>query len=160
MDPSNGKSRHYPSGRMIEKRMSFINREYIQVNASNGWSVPMIGFNRSGYLTVQTLGNAGLYAVSSNITTPLSQWIHVSLTYSSRRGIRLFVNGSLVSRNSTFSDYSASGQMCTITVGTYLPPDQGMGIISAISLAQYRGKVDELKIFSRELTASEISQLP
>ena len=120
----------------------------------------MIGFNKSGYLTVQTLGNAGLYAVSSNITTPLSQWTHISLTYSTRRGIRLFVNGSLVSPNSTYSDYSASDQMCTITVGTYLSPDQGTSINSAILLDQYRGKVDELKVFSRELTASEISQLP
>lgn len=120
----------------------------------------MIGFNQSGFLTAQTWGEAGFYAVSAETTTPSSLWTHVSVTYSTELGIRLFINGNLVSSNSTYSDYSASGQMCTITVGTYLPPNIVMPINSAILPEQYRGKVDELKIFSRELTLDEISRLP
>ena len=121
--------------------------------------MPMIGFNATGYLTGQTLGLAGVYAVSANTSIPVQLWSHVSLTYSVSRGIRLFINGRLVSDNSTYSDYFASGQMCTITLGTFLPSIPHAIVNGNIVLGQYSGKIDELKIFARELTANEIIEL-
>jgi len=120
----------------------------------------MIGFNSGGSLVVQTLSRNGIYSASlTNETLSLNQWSYISMTYSTTNGIRLFVNGSLVSGNVTFNDYSASGNMSTITIGTCLQPNTCAANQTRIVLSQFGGKIDELKIFSRELSTSEVYQL-
>jgi hypothetical protein len=60
----------------------------------------MIGFNSGGRLVVQTLSINGIYSAAfKNRTLSLNQWTYISMTYSTTNGIRLFVNGSLVSGN-------------------------------------------------------------
>jgi hypothetical protein len=120
----------------------------------------MIGFSNTGLLTIQTLSSNGTYAASLiNGTLPLNIWTHVSMTYSTTNGIQLFVNGSLVNINNTYIDYSASGEFCTIVVGTCLQPNTCAAYETKIVPSQFEGMVDELKIFSRELSANEIEQL-
>jgi hypothetical protein len=120
----------------------------------------MIGFNSRGYLVVQTLSINGIYSAAlTNGTLSLNQWTYISMTYSTTNGIRLFVNGSLVSENVTFNDYSASGDMSTITIGTCLQPNACASNQTRIMLSQFGGQIDELKIFSRELSTSEVYQL-
>jgi hypothetical protein len=120
----------------------------------------MIGFNSGGYLVVQTLSINGIYSAAfTNGTLSLNQWTYISMTYSTTNGIRLFVNGSLVSGNVTFNDYSASGMMSTITIGTCLQPNACASNQTRIVLSQFRGEIDDLKIFSRELSTSEVYQL-
>jgi hypothetical protein len=120
----------------------------------------MIGFNSRGSIVAQTLSRNGIYSASlTNGTLSLNQWTFISMTYSTTNGIRLFVNGSLVSGNVTFNDYSASGNMSTITIGTCLQPNACASNQTRIVLSQFRGEIDELKIFSRELLASEVYQL-
>ncbi len=120
----------------------------------------MIGFNSGGRLVVQTLSINGIYSAAfKNRTLSLNQWTYISMTYSTTNGIRLFVNGSLVSGNVTFNDYAASGNMSTITIGTCLQPNACAANQTRIVLSQFRGEIDELKIFSRELSTSEVYQL-
>jgi len=120
----------------------------------------MIGFNENGYLTIQTLSIKGIYAISLVSTMlSLNTWTYVCMTYSLTLGIRMFVNGSLINTYNTFSDYSASGEMCTITVGTCLYPTTCAMYITQIVVSEFRGKIDELKIFSRELSITEVYQL-
>ena len=120
----------------------------------------MIGFNSGGSLVVQTLSRNGIYSAAfTNGTLSLNQWSYITMTYSTTNGIRLFVNGSLVSGNVTFNDYSASGMMSTITIGTCLQPNACAANETAIVSSQFQGEIDELKIFSRELSASEVYQL-
>ena len=124
------------------------NGTILQVSSSNNWSVPMIGFNKDGYLTIQTLSLYGIYSATYNYSLlPLNTWTHVCMTYSSTNGIRLFVNGLLVISNNVFTDYKASSDRCTITIGTSLNQN-----------AQFHGMIDDLKIFSRELNSIEIQQ--
>jgi hypothetical protein len=121
--------------------------------------VPTIGFNSRGYLVVQTLSRNGIYSAAfKNRTLSLNQWTYISMTYSTTNGIRLFVNGSLVSWNVTFNDYSASGMTSTITIGTCLQPNACVANKTVIVSSQFRGAIDELKIFSRELSTSEVYQ--
>jgi hypothetical protein len=130
------------------------------VSSSNGWCVPMIGFNKNGSLTIQTLGKHGIYAISLVSTMlSLNTWTYMCMTYSLTLGIRLFVNGSLINYNNTFTDYSASGQMSTITIGTCSQPNACSTNQTKIIPFQFYGKIDELKIFSRELSSIDVAQL-
>ncbi len=81
------------------------------------------------------------------------------MTYSTTNGIQLFVNGSLVNMNNNYTDYLASGEFCTIVIGTCLQSNVCGGYQTKIVPSQFQGKVDELKIYSRELSATEIQQL-
>jgi hypothetical protein len=121
----------------------------------------MIGFNSTGYLTTQTLSSNGIFATSKTSgVLSLNTWTHVSMTYSTRNGIRLFVNGSLAnSNNNTYHNYLASGEMCTIVIGTGLWPTACNINQTKIVPSQFRGMIDDLKIFSRELSQTEISQI-
>lgn len=120
----------------------------------------MIGFNSTGYLTIQSLSSNGIYATSLfNETLPLNLWTHISMTYSTINGIQLFVNGFLSNSNNTSFDYLASGEINTIIVGTCLQPNLYAVNQTKIVLSQFRGEIDELKIFSRELSIDEIHQL-
>ncbi len=122
----------------------------------------MIGFDNTGYLTIQTWSNNGLYTITSTaIMLSLNVWSHVSMTYSLTDGIRLFINGLLVGNNNndTLNSYVASGEMVTITVGTCLQPNTCAFNQTKIVPSQFRGKIDELKIFSRELSINEVFQL-
>ncbi len=117
----------------------------------------MIGFNSTGYLTIQTLGSNGIYATSLvNGTSLLNKWTYISMTYSTMNGIRLFVNGSLSNSNNSSSDYLASGQFGTIIIGTCRQSNLCVVNQTKIVPSQFRGKIDELKIYSRELSMSEI----
>lgn len=120
----------------------------------------MIGFSNTGLLTIQTWGKYYIYATSLiNETLPLNIWTHVSMTYSTTNGIQLFVNGSLVNIYNAYTDYLASGEFCTIVIGTCLQPNVCGGYQTEIVPSQFQGKIDELKIYSRELSTSEIEQL-
>jgi hypothetical protein len=120
----------------------------------------MIGFNSNGHLTIQTLGSSGIYTASLiNETLSLNTWTHVGMTYSTSNGIRLFVNGLLENSNNASCDYSASDEMSTITIGTCLQLNMCAVNQTIIVPSQFRGKIDELKIYSRDLSESEIYQL-
>jgi hypothetical protein len=124
------------------------------------WCVPMIGFSSRELLTIQTVSSNGIYATSFfNKTLPLNIWTHVGVTYSITNGIQLFVNGSLMNMNKTFTDYWANGEFYTVVVGTCPQRNTYPVAQTDIVPSQFQGKVDELKVFSRELSASEIQQL-
>ncbi|CAF1115306.1 unnamed protein product [Adineta steineri] len=130
----------------------------LQVSSSNGWCTPMIGFNQKGYLTVQTLGKNGIYTASYTALS-LNQWTHISMTYSTTNGIRLYVSGNLQSSNNNYNDYAASGAMNTITMGNPAQWDKCTSDDTGIIQSQFQGKIDELKIYSRELSKTEVYQL-
>ena len=120
----------------------------------------MIGFDTSGRLSIQTLGNNGLYATSLIFgTVSLYNWTHVGMTYSIANGIQLFVNGSLANKNNTYRSYTASGQMNTLIIGSCVQWSACALNQTQIVPSQFRGKIDELKIFSRELSVNEVQQL-
>ncbi len=148
------------TGKTFLREKTIVHLLIFQVSSSNGWCVPMIGFNEDGSLTIQTLSSEGIYAVTLTSTMlSLNAWTHVCMTYSLTFGIQLFVNGSLMNSNNAFTDYSASGEMCTITVGTCLQSDTCAVNQTEIVPFQFHGKIDELKIFSRELSTNEIYNL-
>ena len=81
------------------------------------------------------------------------------MTYSATNGVQLFVNGSPFKNTEIINNNKVSGGRYTITIGTYLQPNTCTVSQTQIIPSQFSGKIDELKIFSREISSHEISTL-
>ena len=120
-----------------------------------GWSLPMIGMNNVGQITAISWNGSNSFPAAGPVV-PANSWTHVVSTYSVSYGLRLYVNGSLSNASLPFS-YQGSWQPNNLIVGTshafvnnsWWPQMFG----------QYSGAVDELQVYSRELTAVEINGL-
>lgn len=83
----------------------------------------------------------------------INTWTHISMTYSSTNGIRLYINGVYFGGAGPYS-YANSGYIVWLELG-YITPCS-----SSVSMnAGYQGAIDEVYMHSRELTASEVSVL-
>lgn len=122
-------------------------------NGSLGWCLSVLGLNTSGYLLPQFWPGSVNNDVGPLITAGI--WTHVALTYSAANGLRLYVNGSFY--DSINATYSASRSPNYVLVGSLNVGNGCHG--SSIIGGQYHGLIDDLRIYSRELTASEIMSL-
>jgi hypothetical protein len=121
-----------------------------------GWCVPMLGFTSGGAIGVQ-----GWNGRSVNLTGPIvtaNVWTYLTVTYSSSNGIRLWVNGTQYGSASAPFSYSAANASVTVTLGSSL---SGIGYCGTgvIVVGQYHGYMDEFQLYSRELSAADISDL-
>ena len=84
-------------------------------------------------------------------------WTHVITSYNPNTGISLWVNGSFINSSGPFV-YASSNVPNTITLGSSL---NGISICAngSIATGQFYGMMDELRIYSRELNASEVYTL-
>jgi hypothetical protein len=76
-------------------------------------------------------------------------WYHCLITKSSTDGIKLYLNGNLVDSNAatTSNPTNGTGQN---RIGHYYTPT---------SIGYFNGKIDQVRIFDRALTAGEVTQL-
>ena len=112
-----------------------------------------IGFNASGNIEIQILNGVNIIILTGPIMS-IGIWNHVVYTYSSINGMRLYVNGTLF--GSIVTTYSASGVANALVFGN---PSFGNTCGSSLPNDQFYGSIDEVRLYSRELTAIEISQL-
>jgi hypothetical protein len=120
----------------------------------------MFGFDYNNSLVTQTWSGLGFFNVASKSSiVPLNIWTHVATTFSTTNGLRLFVNGTLVNTTSPSYFYAASGSWNIMSVGTCDPIVWCNNAETRIVPNQYRGKIDEMRIYSRELTIAEIHAL-
>ena len=71
-------------------------------------------------------------------------------------GLLLYVNGTMMNTTGLNQAYTASGAINAITIGTSLSPGTCAAGATQIVTSQFHGKIDELKVYSRELSSSEI----
>lgn len=121
-----------------------------------GWCIPMLGFSNTGRICGQGW-NGNIVAITGPAAVT-NVWTHVVLTYGSANGIRLWINGAQYGSASGAFTYGAAGYPVTTILGSSL---NGTGICatSAITMGQYSGYMDEFQLYSRELSASDISAL-
>jgi hypothetical protein len=121
----------------------------------------MIGFDDNNHLMIQTWSGRYFYnAALESFILPLNIWTHVAATFSTENGLRLFVNETLVNMTRPSYMHASSSWWSTMTVGACIPPSENCNDIgTAIVPIQFRGKVDEMKIYSRELTIADIHAL-
>ena len=118
------------------------------------WCLPMIALSDTGHLSALSWSGSGMLITCP--TVPANSWTHVASTYSLANGMRLYANGSLCSSWPSFpfvasgvANYFFVGSSRALTNTSLWPTLAG----------QYSGAVDELQVYSRELTASEINVL-
>jgi hypothetical protein len=89
-------------------------------------------------------------------TIPANSWTHAAITYSSASGMRLYVNGTLKMSSTPFS-FTSSGYPMHVFVAS---PSSGVSCVSKYSNSgPYVGALDEFRVYSRELSASDVAAL-
>lgn len=110
-------------------------------------------YRKRTYLTIDPTGKVAVYYYGlasegyhvSNGTLPLNQWSHIASTYDSHTGqILIYINGALDKTVNT------SGLISTAATNVTVGGDSGR---------PYNGRLDELRIYNRALSASEIAFL-
>ena len=123
--------------------------------------MPFIGFTSSHQLTVQVLNNTVPINTIGPILT-VNTWTHIAQTFSITNGLKLYVNGSLYSSISTITTYVASGSQNYLTIASTLTASlapQYCTSTGVLGMASYNGAIDELRVYSRELTAEDVCTL-
>ncbi|CAF1572527.1 unnamed protein product, partial [Adineta steineri] len=122
-----------------------------------GWCVPFIGLSHSGEIVVQNYGSLGGVNAITGPVLMVGQWVHIVETYSNLNGLRLYVNGTLSGQVNPFT-YAAHNGPVFVTLGQSL-----VGAISCsnnkVYMNYYQGDIDELYIYSRELSQADITTL-
>lgn len=131
----------------------------------------LLGLTTGGYLVAQlytTYPCCGIYSTTA-VIGPLLQtntWIHLAVSYSSANGLRIFVNGSLNTFTAQTSALSSFPFGITtvplyITVGNSSPSGASVAscISTLVSSGPFQGTIDDIHIYSRELSITEVCAL-
>ena len=122
-----------------------------------GWCLPIIGLSSLSQIIGQSWNTTGSPAAIIGPVVPLAIWTHIVTSYSATNGVRLWFDGTLIGSTGPFA-YAPSTVPNTITLGNSV---SGPGPCASGSIAkgQFYGMMDELRVYSRELNASEVSTL-
>jgi mono/diheme cytochrome c family protein len=114
-----------------------------------GWDLYLSGGVVYAHLIHQWEGNA--IRLNTNAPLPLNQWSHVLVTYdgsSKAGGVRIYVNGKRAPTTVTHNTLRGTLETpARLTVGRRSPG------------APFRGLLDDVRVYSRELTPGEVEQI-
>ncbi|CAF4149911.1 unnamed protein product [Adineta steineri] len=119
-----------------------------------GWCTVPIGFSSAGNITA-TVWSGPCYEVTGPVLSA-NTWTHIATTYSQTHGLTLYVNGVSVG-NTGALDNGAPGTVIILTLGNSI---SGSWCNSqSITTGSFYGYLDEFRVYSRELSAVEVSEL-
>jgi hypothetical protein len=122
---------------------------YVSSNSDgSGWCFGMLGMSSSGQLIAASFDGALVSIVGSNLI--LNNWTHAAITYSTVNGLRLYIDGTLLS-SSVPCSYAASGVQNYLFLASSLNHTTCGG-----QNGQFFGALDEFRLYSRELSASDV----
>ncbi|CAF1086051.1 unnamed protein product [Adineta steineri] len=126
---------------------------YSKQTDGQGYCVDLIGFS----FTSQIIANA--VGPNNPVTGPVlsaNTWTHIATTYSQTNGLTLYVNGVSVGSTAAWPEY-APGKPVILTLGNSL---NSVGCNSqSIATGPFYGYLDEFRVYSRELSATEVYAL-
>jgi hypothetical protein len=116
-----------------------------------------LGFDSNGAIVAQVLEtNNTIVTATGPILTVSSSWILIVQTWSSTNGLRLYVNNTLVSSVAAANFLGSGTTPNYLTLGNCL---SGCGVCSSGSVGApgpFTGAIDEMHVYSRELTSSDV----
>ncbi|CAF1519810.1 unnamed protein product, partial [Didymodactylos carnosus] len=123
------------------------------LNGTN-WCIPLIGLSSLGRIVTQAWSGVAAGILGPSMSVNL--WTHIVQTFSVTNGITMYINGTYYNSTKTFS-YSASGKKDTIILANYI---SGVSCSAGQVVAgQYYGAIDEFRLYSRELTTTDVYEL-
>jgi len=132
---------------VVVRDVDVTNGEYMfGGDSANSFSVSLFDANKSNYLTCRTTGN---------MTAHEGVWVHCVFTYNgdgSNTGMNIYTNGqpvAAVTRLVTGSYTAMHNTTSTTKIGRR----------TIFSTKWFNGRVDDLRIYNIELTASQVSDL-
>lgn len=132
----------YPVEARSSGYQALVSKEDLGLSPDAGWSVHIDNTNkRWGFTRYDT--STYRWATSATNSVTLYQWTYVVATYDGNY-IRLYLNGSLV--NTQSAGFNAQTSSRSVNVGR----ESGA--------AYFNGNIDELAIYSRALSSTEISE--
>ncbi|CAF1091759.1 unnamed protein product [Adineta steineri] len=154
--PVLGISNHPYSISLWIQRTSTGGATLVHVSAQSdggGWCTDFLGFSSSGQIVGGSYDGFITEVVGPVVSTNV--WTHVVTTFSTKNGVRLYVNGSLIDSTGA-TTYLASGTINTVTLGN--PRAAGCATKSIIEGTFY-GYLDEFRLYSRELSTADVITL-
>lgn len=91
----------------------------------------------------------------SATTVPLNQWSHIAITFNSAAGVRrqrIYINGVLDANSNNWQ-----GTLQANNCNFYIGGDVATGSCALISGRNFRGNIDEVKLYNYELDGSEVT---
>jgi len=113
-----------------------------------------IGVNSSSQVYANIYISSVLYQPSV-VTVVLSQWVHVALTLTTGFGIIFYINGVATS----ITTLPSTALALTIATTTQLPTILRFGCQSYDNTTAYKGYIDDVRIYEKTLTATEVYQI-
>ncbi|MBN2793149.1 MAG: DUF11 domain-containing protein [Desulfuromonadales bacterium] len=92
--------------------------------------------------------------LTSAATIPLNQWTHVAITLDSSSGVRrqrIYINGVADANTNNWQGTLATNN-CLVHIGG----DVGTGDCAVISARNFRGLIDEVKLYGFEMTQAQV----
>ena len=131
-----------PTGSLTQATLVFVHHP-------SGWCVGVLSIQSSGSVAANFWSGSTMTAAGPILA--LNIWTHVGYTYSASNGIRLYINGTLVSASGGFSS-SAAGAPVFIALGS----NYGNSGCSPFYGGWFTGLLDEYYLYSREITAAQM----
>ncbi|CAF4075554.1 unnamed protein product, partial [Adineta steineri] len=119
-----------------------------------GWCVTLLGFRSTGEIVATNWASSGKEVVGPVL--PINVWTHVASTFSTMNGLRFYINGIYNGTTGVMS-YIAAQQAVILTLGN--PMTGGSCNSSSIVTGVYSGYLDEFRVYSRELSATNVYTL-
>lgn len=126
----------------------FRNSNHLRMTEDNKFDFVMTGEDKGEDITINVLSNA----------VPENQWSHVVVSYSGGHQLKLYVNGQLEASR------SLSANIQTLPSDIFWCIGSGPLGFSSIpgslnDIAPFKGSIDEVSLYNREMTAEEVRML-
>ena len=135
------------NGGVLIQRQPFLN--------TTGNCYSLMGLNYFGQISMIILVSGAPLIVGPVLA--LRTWTHLGYTYSLSNGLRMYVNGAYIGTTGPQSWWS-TGQIDYLLVGAYPYGYCGQSAFT-INVVPFQGAIDELYVYRRELSGSEILAL-
>ena len=120
------------------------------------------GLDGMGRLIFKIATNGREESVFGKETIPLNTWTHVAGTYSTKNGLKIYVNGNLAGKIHPDYQFTPSQRSVNILIGMSRQKQRPYGTIRPYGTQPvnmfYDGLLDEIKIYDIELSKSQIKK--